>query len=98
MINTLLFIFTLYTFTATLAFLGYILWYILCTNSTLSFIVTRQKRELLAFHIESINPDYHLRSGYESASHPVDNTWHTALQSPVQDWNPLPDEAPTPDA
>ena len=43
MIGILLFIFTFYTFTAILAFLGYILWYILCTNTTLSFIVTRQK-------------------------------------------------------
>ena len=43
MIGILLFIFTLYTFTTLLAFLGYILWYILCTNSTLSFVVTPQK-------------------------------------------------------
>ena len=33
----------------------------------------------------------------DNSSHPIDNTWHTALQSPVQDWNPLPDEAPAPD-
>ena len=98
MIGTLLFIFTFYTFTAILAFLGYILWYILCTNATLSFIVTRQKRELLALCIESIDPDYRLRSSYESALHPTDNTWYTAAQSPAQDWNPLPDKAPAPDA
>ena len=92
MISIFFFVFSLYAFTLLLAFLGYILWYTLCTNATLSFIVTRQKRELLAFHIESTDPDYCLRGGYESASHPIDNTWHTALQSPTQDWNPLPDE------
>ena len=92
MFSTLLFVFSLYVFTISLAFLGYILWYTLCTNATFSFIVTSRKRELLAFHIESIDPDYRLRGGYESASHPVDNTWHTAPQSPTQDWNPLPDE------
>ena len=43
MIGILLFLFTFYTFTAILAFTGYILWYILGTNSTLSFIVTCQK-------------------------------------------------------
>ena len=90
--SILLFVFSCYIFTALLAFLGYILWYILCTNATLSFIVTCQKRELLAFHIESIDPNYRLRGRYESASHPVDNTWHTAPQSPTQDWNPLPNE------
>ena len=98
MIGILLFFFTFYAFTAILAFLGYILWYILCTNATLSFVVTQKKRELLTLHIESINPNYRLHGGYESASHPVDNTWYTAPQSPTQDWNPLPDEAPTPDA
>ena len=98
MIGILLFIFTFYAFTAILAFLSYILWYILCTNATLSFIATHQKREILAFHIESIDPDYHLCGGYKSASHPVDNDWHTAPQSHTQDWNPLPDEAPTQDA
>ena len=92
MISILLFVFSLYAFTIVLAFLGYILWYTLCTNATLSFIVTCQKRELLTFHIESIDPDYCLCGGYESASHPVDNDWHTAPQSPTQDWNPLPDE------
>ena len=92
MISILFFVFSLYVFTTLLVFLGYILWYTLCTNTTLSFIVTRQKRELLTFHIKSINPDYCLHGGYESASHPVDNTWHTAPQSPTQDWNPLPDE------
>ena len=92
MISILFFVFSLYVFTALLVFIGYILWYTLCTNATLSFIVTRQKRELLAFHIESIDPDYRLRGGYESAAHPTDNTWHTAPQSPTQDWNPLPDE------
>ena len=90
--SILLFVFSLYVFTAFLAFLGYILWYTLCTNATLSFIITCQKRELLAFHIESIDPNYRLRGRYESASHPVDNTWHTAPQSPTQDWNPLPNE------
>ena len=90
--SILFFVFSLYMFTILLAFLGYILWYILCTNATLSFIVTRQKRELLAFHVESIDPDYCLHRGYESATHPTDNTWHTAPQSPTQDWNPLPDE------
>ena len=90
--SILLFFFSFYVFTASLAFLGYILWYILCTNATLSFIVTRQKQELLALHIESTDPDYRLRGRYELASHPVDNTWHTAPQSPTQDWNPLPDE------
>ena len=98
MIGILFFIFTFYAFTITLAFLGYILWYILCTNATLSFVITHQKRELLALHIESIDPDYRLRGGYKSASHPVDNTWRTAPQSPTQDWNPLPDKAPAPDA
>ena len=43
MIGILLFIFTFYAFTAILAFLAYILWYILCTNATLSFVVTRKK-------------------------------------------------------
>ena len=90
--SILLFVFSLYVFTILVAFLGYILWYTLCTNATLTFTVTHQKRELLAFHIEAIDPDYHLRSGYESASHPIDNTWHTAPQSPVQDWNPLPED------
>ena len=98
MIGILLFIFTFYAFTAILVFLSYILWYILCTNATLSFVVSRQKRELLTLHIESIDPDYRLCGGYKSASHPVDNTWHTAPQSPVQDWNPLPDDTPAPDA
>ena len=93
MISILFFLFTFYMFTALLAFLSYIL----CTNDTLSFVVTRQKRELLILHIESIDPDYRLHSRYKSASHPVDNTWNTALQSPVQDWNPLPDEEPAPD-
>ena len=92
MISILFLVFSFYVFTALLMFLRYILWYILCTNATLSFIVTCQKWELLAFHIESIDPDYRLRGGYESVSHPVDNTWHTAPQSPTQDWNPLPDE------
>ena len=98
MIGILFLIFTFYAFTAILAFLSYILWYILCTNATLSFIVTRQKRELLTLHIESIDLDYFLHGGYESASHPIDNTWHTAPQSPVQDWNPLPNKEPAPDA
>ena len=98
MIGILLFLFTFYAFTALLALLGYILWYILCTSAMLSFVVSQQKRELLAFHIESIDPDYHLRGGYESASHPVDNTWHTAPQSPTQDWNPLPNDTPAQDA
>ena len=78
MISILFFVLSFYVFTALLAFLGYILWYILCTNATLSFTITRQKRELLVFHIKSIDPDYHLHGRYESASHPVDNTWHTA--------------------
>ena len=43
MITICFFIFTFYTFTAVLAFLGYILQYILCTNATLSFVVTCQK-------------------------------------------------------
>ena len=90
--SILLLIFSLYVFTISLAFLGYILWYTLCTNATLSFVVSHRKRELLAFHIESTDPDYRLHRGYESASHPVNNTWHTAPQSPTQDWNPLPDE------
>ena len=90
--SILLFFFSFYVFTASLAFLSYILWYILCTNATLSFTVTRRKRELLALHIESTDPDYRLRGGYESASHPGNNTWHTAPQSPTQDWNPLPDK------
>ena len=98
MIGILLFIFAFYTFTTLLVFLGYILWYILCTNATLSFVLSHQKRELLALHIESIDPDYHLRGGYESASHSIDSTWYTAPQSPTQDWNPLPDNAPAPDA
>ena len=98
MIGILFLIFTFYAFTALLAFLGYILWDILCTNATLSFVVSRQKRELLAFHIESTNPNYRLHGGYESASHPINNTWHTAPQSPTQDWNPLPDDAPAQDA
>ena len=97
MISILFFIFTFYAFTAILAFLSYILWYILCTNATLSFVVTCRKRELLALHIESIDPNYRLRGRYESASHPINNTWHTAPQSPTQDWNPLPDEPPAQD-
>ena len=92
MISILLFVFSLYIFTILVAFLGYILWYTLCTNATLSFVVSHQKRELIAFHIESIDPDYRLRGGYESVSHPVNNTWHTTPQSLTQDWNPLPDE------
>ena len=98
MISILFFIFTFYAFTALLAFLGYILWYILCTNATLSFVVTCKKRELLPLHIKSTDPDYCLHSRYESASHPIDNTWHTAPQSPTQDWNPLPDDTPAQDA
>ena len=98
MISILFSIFILYTFTALLAFLGYILWYILCTNATLSFVVTHRKHELLAFHIESTDPDYRLHGRYKSASHPIDNTWHTTPQSPTQDWNPLPNDAPTQDA
>ena len=43
MLSILFFVFSLYTFTLLLAFLRYILWYTLCTNATLSFIVTRQK-------------------------------------------------------
>ena len=43
MIGTLFLIFAFYAFTALLAFLGYILWYVLCTNATLSFVVTRKK-------------------------------------------------------
>ena len=98
MLSILFFLFSFYVFTALLAFLGYILWYILCTNATLTFVITHKKRELLTLHIESTNSNYHLCGRYESASHPVDNTWHTAPQTPVQDWNPLPDEAPAPDA
>ena len=56
MISILLFLFTFYAFTTVLAFLGYILWCILCTNSTLSFIITHQKQELLTLHIESTDP------------------------------------------
>ena len=98
MIGILFFIFTLYAFTALLVLLSYILWYILCTNATLSLVVSRKKREILTLHIESIDPDYRLRSRYESASHPIDNTWHTTPQSPTQDWNPLPNDAPAQDA
>ena len=97
MIGILFLIFTFYAFTALLAFLDYILWYILCTNATLSFVVTRKKRELLVLHIESTDPNYCLCGSYESASHPIDNTWHTAPQSPTQDWNPLPDDTPAQD-
>ena len=97
MISILLSIFTFYAFTALLAFLGYILWYILCTNATLTFVISRRKRELLALHIESTDPDYRLRGGYKLASHPVDNAWYTTPQSPTQDWNPLPDDAPAQD-
>ena len=97
MIGILFFIFIFYTFSVILAFLSYILWYILCTNATLSFVVTRKKRELLALHIESIDPNYRLHGGYESASHPINNTWYTAPQSPTQDWNPLPNNAPAQD-
>ena len=43
MISILFFLFSFYVFTASLTFLGYILWYILCTNTTLSFIVTCRK-------------------------------------------------------
>ena len=43
MISVLFFAFSLYVFTVLIAFLGYILWYSLCTNATLSFVVTRQK-------------------------------------------------------
>ena len=93
MITMLFFLFSFYIFTSLLAFLSYILWYILCTNATLSFVITCHKQELLALHIESINPDYHLCRGYKSASHPTQaaNNWWTAFQSPRQDsWNPLP--------
>ena len=90
-------LFSFYAFTTLLTFLSYILWYILCTNATLSFIITHKKRELLALHIESTNPDYHLRGRYESASHPINNTWYTTPQTPTQDWNPLPNNNPTPD-
>ena len=93
MITARFFLFSFYIFTAILTFLGYIFWYILCTNTTLSFVVTCRKQELLTLHIESIDPDYHLHRGYESASHPTQaaNNWWTAPQSPHQDgWNPLP--------
>ena len=43
MISVLFFFFSLYVFTASLVFLRYILWYTLCTNATLSFVVSRQK-------------------------------------------------------
>ena len=92
MILYLIFLFTFYVSTTTFALLAYILWYTLCTNITLTFALTHRKCEVFRLHIESIDPDFHLRRGYESASHPIDNTWHTALQSPIQDWNPLPDE------
>ena len=96
MIIQLLFLFIFYVTTAIFALLAYILWYTLCTNITLAFIVTCQHQQVIGFHIESIDPDFRLCSEYESASHPVDNTWHTALQSPIQDWNPLPDPDPEP--
>ena len=79
MIGILFLIFTFYAFTALLAFLSYILWYILCTNATLSFIISHQKQEILAFHIESIDPDYHLHGGHESASHPINNNVHPRI-------------------
>ena len=101
MIIPLIFLFIFYITTALFALLTYILWYTLCTNVTLAFIITRQCREVVMLHIKSIDPDFRLCSGYESSSHPVDNTWHTALQTPAQDWDPIPDPdpepAPTPD-
>ena len=92
MILYLIFLFTFYISTTFFTLLAYILWYTLCTNVTLTFTLTRRKHEVIALHIESINLDFCLHGGYKSALHPIDNTWHTAPQSPVQDWNPLPDE------
>ena len=91
MIGITFLLFSFYVFTTVLAFLGYILWYILCTNATLSFVITCRKTKLLTLHIESINPDYCLCGDYKSASHLMANNWWTAPQLPRQDsWNPLP--------
>ena len=38
----LIFLFIFYVTTALFALLAYILWYMLCTNITLAFIITRQ--------------------------------------------------------
>ena len=97
MIIPLIFLFIFYVTTALFALLAYILWYTLCTNVTLAFIVACQRQQVISFHIESIDPNFRLHGRYESASHPIDNTWHTALQSPVQDWDPLPDPDPAPE-
>ena len=96
MIFYLIFLFAPYISTAIFALLAYILWYTLCTNVTLTFALTCRNHEVIALHIESINPDFHLRGRYESVLHPVDNTWYTMPQSPTQDWN-LPLDDPTPD-
>ena len=42
MIIQLLFLFIFYITTAIFVLLAYILWYTLCTNVTLAFIITRQ--------------------------------------------------------
>ena len=89
MIIPLIFLFIFYITTVIFALLAYILWYMLCTNVTLAFILTCQRCEVIGIHIESIDPDFQLHRGYKSASHPIDNTWHTAPQSPIQDWDPL---------
>ena len=83
-------IFIFYAFTILLALLTYILWYTLCTNVTLTFILTCCRHEVISFHIKSIDPNFCLCGRYKLASHPVDNAWHTAPQSPIQDWDPLP--------
>ena len=96
MIIPLIFLFIFYITTTLFALLAYILWYTLCTNVTLAFIITRQHQEVVVLHIESIDPDFCLCGGYKSSSHPIDNTWHTAPQTPTQDWDPIPDPDPEP--
>ena len=100
MILYLSFLFIFYISTTLFTLLTYILWYTLCTNVTLTFALTHHRWKVIALHIESINPNFHLCGGYKSASHPVINTWHTTPQSPIQDWDPLPeppaDPAPDP--
>ena len=92
------FLFIFYVFTMLLAFLSYILWYILCTNVTLAVALSQRKCEIIALHIKSIDPNFCLHGRYKLASHPVNNTWHTTPQSPTQDWDPLPDNNdPAPD-
>ena len=68
MFSILFFAFSLYVFTVTLAFLGYILWYTLCTNATLS--VTFSFPSLLSHPRRSSLDSQGLLHTPSSLSHP----------------------------